>query len=208
MAEYVALDKEVYDTIRAKPFTKIPSKPTWAQKELMLEEASQIALDCNVSYDWAGDYGLLAEIEGATQYLTTTEEIYIIPTKPDNINPEILVNGTTQVRVKVLQERTIVKKRDWVVVKGFLRGASDNMRECLQARYYEQLYEPVFKYKRLTPRDYITHLKYKWVILDKLQINEMTLNYKRGWETDTHFTAFSYCLDCEQTTLLKDNIII
>ena len=67
----------------------------------------------------AGDYGLLTEIGGAPQYLTTTGEIYVIPTKPDNIDPEILVNGTTQVKVKVLQARTIVKKRDWAVVKGF-----------------------------------------------------------------------------------------
>ena len=82
------------------------------------------------------------------------------------------------------------------------------MRECLQAHYYEQLYEPVFKYKRLTQRDYISHLESKWVILDQLQINEMTKNYKRGWETDEHFTTFSYRLDQEQAALLKDGIII
>ena len=59
------------------------------------------------------------EIEGAPQYLTTTGESYVIPTKPDSIDPEILVNETTQIRVKVLQESTIVKKRDWAMVKGF-----------------------------------------------------------------------------------------
>jgi len=208
MAEYVKLEKEVYDTIRAKPFTKIPSKPTWAQKELMLEESKEIALDCNVSYTWAGDYGLLAEIEGTAQYLATTGNNYVTPTQPADIDPEILINGTTQVRVKVLQERTIVSKRDWAVVKGFRKGVCDNMRECLQARYYEQLYEPVFKYKRLTPRDYISHLESKWVILDELQIEEMTKNYKRGWETDEHFTTFAYRLDREQAALLKDSIII
>ena len=133
MAEYVALEKEGYDTIHAKPFTKIPPKPTWAQKELLLEESSQIALNCNVSYTWAVDYELLAEIEGTTQYLTTRGKNYVTPTQPDDIDPEILVNGTTQVRVKVLQERTIVAKRYWVVVKGFRRGVSNNTRECLQA---------------------------------------------------------------------------
>ena len=54
----------------------------------------------------------------------------------------------------------------------------------------------------------MTHLEPKWGILDELQINEMTSNYKRGWETDEHFTTFSYWLDREQTALLKDNIII
>ena len=119
MAEYVTLEKEVYDTIRDKQITKIPSKPTWAQKELMLEEASQIALVCNVSYDWAGNYGLLAKIKGTTQYITTPGEIYVLSSKSDNTDPKILVNGTTQIRVKVLQEHIFVTKRDWAVVKGF-----------------------------------------------------------------------------------------
>ena len=135
MAEYVNLEKEVYDTIHAKPFTKILSKPSWAQKEVMTEEALQIALDCNVSYGWAGDYGLLAEIERATQYLDTTGETYVIPTKLNDIDPDVLVNRTTQVRVTVLQARTIVKKRDCAVVLGFRKGGSDNIRECLQLRY-------------------------------------------------------------------------
>ena len=54
------------------------------------------------------------------------------------------------------------------------------MREFLQARYCEHLYKPVFKYKILTPRSYITHLGSKWVILDELQIDGMASNYKRG----------------------------
>ena len=83
-----------------------------------------------------------------------------------------------------------------------------NIRECLQARYYAELYAPVFKYKRLTPRSYITHLKSKWVILDELQIDKMATNYKQGWETDEHVTTFSYLLDHEQTKLLKDGIVI
>ena len=78
----------------------------------------------------------------------------------------------------------------------------------MQPRYFEQLYELVSKYKRITPRSYLTHLESKWVILDELQINEMTYNYKRGWETDEHFATFSFCLDREQTALLKDNLDI
>ena len=118
------------------------------------------------------------------------------------------MNGTTQVRVKVLQARMINKKRDWTVVLGFRKGVSNNFQECLQPRYYKQLYKPVFKYKKTTPQSYITHLKSKWVILNELQINEMTSNYRRGWETDNQFTTFLFRLDCEQTALLKDNIII
>ena len=82
-------------------------------------------------YGWVGNYGLLAQIEGATQYLATAGETYVIQTKPDDIDPNVLVNETTQVRVKVLQARTIVKKRDWAVVVGFRKSVSDNFREYL-----------------------------------------------------------------------------
>ena len=91
---------------------------------------------------------------------------------------------------------------------GFRKGVIYNFREYLQPRYHEQLYKPVFKYKRITPRAYITHLKAKWVILNGLQTDKMTSNYTRGCETDEHFTTFLFCLDHEQTALLKDNIII
>ena len=131
MAKYVTHEKEVYDTVRAKPFTKIPSKPTWAHKEILLEEASHITLDYIVSYDWAYVYGLPAEIEGATQYLTTTGNTCAIATKPDDIDPDIIVNRTTHARVKVLQARTIVKKRDLAVVLGFRKGVSNIFWECL-----------------------------------------------------------------------------
>ena len=63
MAEYVALEKSIYETIRSKPFTSIPTKPTWAQKELLVEEAEQIGLEMNVSYTWAKDYEFLAETQ-------------------------------------------------------------------------------------------------------------------------------------------------
>ena len=66
MAKCVAFEKEVYDTIRAQPFTKIPTKPSWVHKEPMIEEACQIALDINVSYTWTGEDVFLAEMGGAT----------------------------------------------------------------------------------------------------------------------------------------------
>ena len=74
MAEYVALEKSIYKTICRKPFTSIPTKPTWSQKELFVEEAEHIRLEMSVSYTWVKDYGLLAEIHGAAKYLLNTVE--------------------------------------------------------------------------------------------------------------------------------------
>ena len=33
MAEYVVLENSIYETVWGKPFTSIPTKPMWAQKE-------------------------------------------------------------------------------------------------------------------------------------------------------------------------------
>jgi hypothetical protein len=55
MAEYAALEKEVYDTIQAQPFTRIDTKLAWAQRELMEEEAAQVALKVKVLYVCSGD---------------------------------------------------------------------------------------------------------------------------------------------------------
>jgi hypothetical protein len=208
MAEYVALEKEIYDSIRGRPFTSIPTKPTWAQKELLNEEAEQIALDINVSYPWSDDYGLLAEIQGEDKYLANTGFEYVSPTRPPDLDPRILLPNQLQTQIKILQSESVILKRDYAVVKGFRRGIGENIRDCLECRYYEQLYEDVFKYKRIQPRDYLAHLEAKWVILDELQIKEMIKKYKRGWSMDEHFTTFADRLNREQKKLSDDNIVV
>ena len=77
----MALEKSIYETFRSKPFTSIPTKPMWAHKELLAEEAEQIRLEMNVSYTWAGDYGLLANIYGAAKYLSNTGYSYVTPSQ-------------------------------------------------------------------------------------------------------------------------------
>ena len=56
------------------------------------KEMEDAAITCTVSYDWAEDFGLLAEIQGAERYLqiTTqrgTAQTYVTPVKPPHIHP-------------------------------------------------------------------------------------------------------------------------
>ena len=48
----------------------------------MIEGISYLALKCNVTYEWAGDYGLLAEIMGNGAHLLLTGKEYMEPNKP------------------------------------------------------------------------------------------------------------------------------
>ena len=46
----------------ATPFTRIQGLPTWLQKTQLIKEMEDVAMNCDVSYPWAGEFGLLAMV--------------------------------------------------------------------------------------------------------------------------------------------------
>jgi hypothetical protein len=209
MAEYTTLEKATYDGIISNPFTRILGKPTWHQKEKLIEEASDLALDMDVSYPWSGSWGLLAVIQGGDKYLADTALEYIEPTKPPHQNALLTNANQGAARVRVLTEANNLLKRDYAVFKGFAEGVCYNFRAAMDATYYQQLYRPIFKFKGLTPRQYIVELETKWVFLDERQIKSMKDNYFRGWNLlEEHITKFAIRLDLEQADLQRSDIKI
>ena len=203
MAEYKTLEKAAYQQVRDSPFTRVHGLPTWLQKQNLIKEMQAAGVDASVSYTWAGDRGLLAEIDGATKYLADTQETYIEPTKPPQNHAGVLVGNPTQTQVRILTAINDLLKQDYATVLGFQKGVGHNVRDALDKKYWEQLEVPVFLYKTVKPRDYITNLD-KWVRLDERQIKELRKHFERGWEADEHITAFALRLDKEQKQLLDD----
>ena len=64
-------------------------KPTWAQVEKVRQDLYDLALELEVTYDWAGEYGLLGVIMGAPQYHSETGLNVIDPIKPPNTHAGI-----------------------------------------------------------------------------------------------------------------------
>ena len=65
--------RNAYQAVKARSFKRVCDRPTWETKEHFLEEARETAMIFDqVTYDWCGEYGLLAEIEGTTRYKTVT----------------------------------------------------------------------------------------------------------------------------------------
>ena len=88
------LKEATFNTLRARPFTKIVGrKPTWRQAKNMIKEMMDTALSFAVTYDWAGNFRLLAEIVGAVNYATDspTLEHYI----RDGGSPESALTSST-----------------------------------------------------------------------------------------------------------------
>ena len=164
MAEYAALETSTYEQVTAAPFTRIPGKPSWQQKETLVEEAEDLTMLFRVSYPWANGHGLLAVIQGAKNYLATSGKNYVQPDRPENQHPDIFVTiprAPTQQQVKNLEAKNENWKRDYAVYSGFCRGCRENMMKALDAQYYDQLLERTFKYGRILPQDFITQLKTK-----------------------------------------------
>ena len=203
MAEYKTLEKAAYQQVRDSPFTRVHGLPTWLQKQNLIKEMQAAGVDANVSYTWAGDCGLLVKINCATKYLADTQDTYIEPTKPPQNHAGVLVRNPTQTQVRILTAINDLLKQDYATVLGFRKGVGQNVRDALDKKYWEQLEVPVFLYKTVKPRDYITNLD-KWVRLDERQIKELRKHFERGWEADEHITAFALRLDKEQKQLLEE----
>ena len=64
VAATLQAEKAAFDAVHKCPLTWILGQPTRTQWDKLVEEISDLALECNVTYKWAGDYRLLAEIMG------------------------------------------------------------------------------------------------------------------------------------------------
>ena len=91
MTEYSSLETSVYEQVTAAPFTWIPGKPSWQQKETLVKEAEDIAMAHHISYPWSDGNGLLAVIQGAEKYLVTSGQNYVQPEQPQHQHPEIFI---------------------------------------------------------------------------------------------------------------------
>ena len=79
----------------------------------------------------------------------------------------------TQAAIRVAQAMNDTAKVDYAVLEGFRKGFGENFRKALDKKYYEQLWEKTFKYKRVLPITYITHLETRHVVMDTLVIKRL-----------------------------------
>ena len=91
MVEYNTLEKAAYQQMWDSPFTRVQGLASWLQKHNLVKKMQVADVDANMSYTWAGDHGLLADIDGAAKYLSNIGESYISPMKPPQNHADILV---------------------------------------------------------------------------------------------------------------------
>ena len=170
--------KNACQAVIDRPFTRICGKPSWEEKEGLLRESRDVSMIfTQVSYDWAGEYGLLAEIEGGTKFTALTTKQYTAPVRPPAQDPGIVAGNVTDKQARSRKELNDIAKVNYAIVEGFRQGFSQNWQKALDSRYYEQLREEIFGYSRILPRQFIEHLEKKWVKLDIMVIKQLRAKF-------------------------------
>ena len=72
-----------------------------------------------VSYDWAGPYGLLAEIEGGTKFIALTTKVYTVPARPPPQDPDIVSGNITGKQARSKKELNDIAKGNFAILEGF-----------------------------------------------------------------------------------------
>ena len=131
-------EKAACGTVHKCPLTWILGQPTRTQRDKLVEEISNLALECNITYKWSGNYGLLAEIMGNGAYLLLTGKEYMEPKEPPKYPTNLNEDSTKDEQDRAIAELD-EEKIAYATQKGFHRGVGANIREALDEQYYKQL---------------------------------------------------------------------
>ena len=128
MVDYETIRKETHDYVVSGPFTRVPGLLTWEQVHKLLEECEELAMAMDVTYDWAGDHGLQADIYGYQKYFTLTGKQYVPPVRPPVVHPDILANNLSQNTARIAEAENHQARVNYAVLDGFWSGFSENFR--------------------------------------------------------------------------------
>ena len=128
--------RNAYQQAKDTTFTRVAGLPSWEQKEKFYDEAQELALTYdNVSHKWAGEYGLLAKIIGATRMNTFKNVTYVLLVKPPPVDPDVEAGNLTEKKALTAKTLKDIKLVNYTRVEGFRQGFGENFRQTFDAKY-------------------------------------------------------------------------
>ena len=95
---------------------------------------------------------------GSHWYLSETGFNYVEPVQPPNAHSPGIAGGTSA-HICTWEMDNDLKRRDWVVVRGFKRAICKTLQDALNQSHYKQVKVLAFGWNRRLFRDYIAHLE-------------------------------------------------
>ncbi len=168
----------------------------------------------DITYAWSksitDDYRLLGDILDVDEYYELTGiSTYVIPVEPAMYHPSIN-NATPTHKRKCKEEDWDLIRTAWFIMKGFLQGIVDNLRDALDEQYYSQLKHCLTAYRNITPFQILENLNNRWCPLDVKAKKALKDAYytKIKWDGDEHLTTSGKRLDDDQRALVRSNVTI
>ena len=133
--DYESVRQQTKSAVQARPFTRMTGKPSYEQKEKIIDEEEELAMAFTVSYPWSGPHGLLAEVMGALlQGPSRDGQKLRPPAHPPVYDPAIVAGGMTQAAIRVTQAMNDTTKPDYAVLEGFREGFGENFRKAFDKK--------------------------------------------------------------------------
>ena len=113
-------------------------------------------------------------------------------------DPDIVAGNITDKQARSKKELNYIAKENYAILEEFCQGFYQIFKYAFDSRYHKQLREEVFGYKRITPRQFIKHLKKKWVKLDTMVIKHLQNKFFRRYDINAeHVASFRIQLNRE-----------
>ena len=212
MKSYHDLQEQTYKTVREKPFQRMVGKKTWRKWCALRDEAVKLAVSFKVSYDWSQNRGLLALIYGGERLAEEFPDYppYEQPETPPNV-PEYPDDSSEDER-RDLREALDIQRRDDAVVRGFIKGFGENIRDACEEKLYQDLEHVRFGYDEVWPEGYMAEIK-RHCPLDVRAIKEAKEHLFRGWarldkDRPETIKRFGVRLQMEQDSLRRDGVTV
>ena len=134
MTSYHDLQDSTFKDVTDVPFTIIPGRPDYEQKERLLQEVVDRAISVQASYSWCGTYGLMATVMGAVKWQRLFPVLtYTDPTRP-SMGPTLGANPTAAL-IRTLTDENNRARMDFAKFEGFRRGVGHNIRQCMDEEF-------------------------------------------------------------------------
>ena len=201
-----------YQTVRSTPLTHFPGRLVRRNYWAIRDEAIIILSQPDTVFAECQDRGFIGELTSVAEFATITgqNDPYVAPPDTeDQYDPAILATMSDAVRKR--REAAWSDKLISIATRtGTLRGLTENFRDAIDKRYYEDLEDKYTGYKNVTIRQFFNELDTVWLKKCLESDEETEEHYLRDvtFGQDHTVSKFAKDLDQEQVDVARDDIVI
>ena len=205
-------EEAAYKRIRAEPLPRYPGKLNRSKYHNLRDTTVKQLSQFPTVYAEHRNRGFAGELLTTAEFRTITGQnvAYVEPDDDEEqYDPDIedaMLDSVKKQREAAWDDRLVcIATR-----RGALRGVTQNFRDAIDSRYYEELEDRYDGYKNVTIKEFFDHLNDVHCVLGLEAVESEKQHYFRdvAFDKNTTVAKFAKTLNDEQANLRRDDIII